>query len=144
MSVFGRGAGSRSRPIAEVEQIEHVATMRGRQMIAMMVASTMLSTSAAPAATSLATTDVRCSGSVKGYQPAKGLVGDRSVALKIAGIYLSAIYGAEIEDEKPLKVSVRDGVWHVEGTIRPGWKGGVAEIEICQTTGRVLSVRHGK
>ena len=93
----------------------------------------------------LAATDVRCAATVGGYQPATGMVGDRSIALEIARTYLSAIYGAEqIAAEMPLKATVREGVWHVEGVLKPGFDGGVAEIEICQSTGRVLSVRHGK
>ena len=93
----------------------------------------------------LAATDVRCAATVRGYQPPTGMVGDRTIALEIARTYLSAIYGAEqIAREMPLKASVREGVWHVEGVLKPGFKGGVAEIDICQSTGHVLSVRHGK
>ena len=69
----------------------------------------------------------------------------RSVAVEIAQTYLSTIYGdGQIKGEMPLKAEVRLGVWHVEGSINPGWDGGVAEIEICKSNGRVLSVIHGK
>jgi len=72
------------------------------------------------------------------------MVGDQATALEIARTYLSAIYGAEeIAAEMPLKASIREGVWRVEGVFKPGFKGGVAEIKICQSTGQVLSVHHG-
>jgi hypothetical protein len=111
-------------------------------MTAISVATIALLVLATPA---LASADTRCSAAVRGYQAPAGMVGDQSTALEIARTYLSAIYGAEqIAGEMPLKASVRDGIWHIEGSLKPGFKGGVAEIEICKSTGRVLSVRHGK
>jgi hypothetical protein len=92
-----------------------------------------------------AASDVRCAGKVEGHPPAAGLVATPSVAVALARTYLSAIYGAkQINDQLPLKATVHRGVWRVEGTLKPNLKGGVAEIEICQSTGQVLSVDHGK
>jgi hypothetical protein len=97
---------------------------------------------AAPAS---AAGDVRCAVKVEGHPPAVGLVATPSVAVAVARTYLSAIYGAkQINEQLPLKAMVHKGVWRVEGTLKPNLKGGVAEIEVCQSTGQVLSVDHGK
>jgi hypothetical protein len=88
---------------------------------------------------------IRCADPVQRYQPASGMVASRSVALDIARTYLSTIYGQDqTKSEMPLKAELRMGVWHVEGSLKPGRDGGVAEIEICKSNGRVLSVMHGK
>jgi len=73
------------------------------------------------------------------------MVASESVVLDVARIYLSAIYGAgQIKNEMPLKAKIRMGVWHIEGSLKAGFDGGVAEIEICKSNGRVLSVIHSK
>jgi hypothetical protein len=92
-------------------------------------------------------TDPRCAAQVGFYQPEAGMVGDASLARKIAELYLVSIYGVDtIKDELPLRVLLRRGVWHVAGswTNVPGQKGGVAEIDICRSNGKVLRVVHGK
>jgi hypothetical protein len=67
-------------------------------------------------------------------------------AARIAEIYLNSVYGAaQIGSELPLKVRISKQVWHVTGrNMGPGHIGGVAEIDLCQSTGQVLHVTHGK
>lgn len=83
------------------------------------------------------------------YKPKDGYVPDASTAIKIAEAVLLPIYGEKvIDEEKPLKAVLKDGVWIVEGTLPclEGKRclGGVAIIEISKDDGRVLRVSHGK
>ncbi len=92
-----------------------------------------------------AETDTRCTGVVQEYAPSDGMVPSQSVALDIARTYLWTIYGADqMKREMPLKATLRSGVWRVVGTWKGPGFGGNAEIEICRSNGRVLSVIHGE
>jgi hypothetical protein len=83
------------------------------------------------------------------YKPKDGYVPDAVTAIKIAEAVLVPIYGEKvINEEKPLKAVLKDGVWIVEGTLQcpEGERclGGVAIIEISKDDGKVLRVSHGK
>jgi hypothetical protein len=83
------------------------------------------------------------------YKPKDGYVPDTLTAIKIAEAVLVPIYGEKIiNEEKPLKAVLKDGVWTVEGTLHcpEGQRclGGVAIIEISKDDGKVLRVSHGK
>jgi hypothetical protein len=83
------------------------------------------------------------------YKPEDGYVSDAAVAIKIAEAVLVSIYGENvINEEKPFKAILKDGVWVVEGTLHcpEGQRclGGVAIIEIAKDDGRILRVSHGK
>ncbi len=90
--------------------------------------------------------DSRCAARVGPYQPPHGIIGTPRVAARVAEIYLVSIYGAElVQRELPLRVLIRREVWHITGrNLGPDFVGGVAEIDICQSTGQVLRVTHGK
>ncbi len=86
-----------------------------------------------------------CTRTVSQFQPKAGVVGSAETAKTVAIAYLKPIYGAElIEGQKPFKVSFRDGVWTVRGSLPAGMDGGVAEISICRRNGSVLQVHHEK
>lgn len=88
--------------------------------------------------------DPRCAARVDFYQPPRGIISTPRTAVEVARTYLEAIYGASaIARQLPLKASIRREVWHVEGVSRNS-VGGVAEIDMCQSTGQVLRVVHGK
>lgn len=92
-----------------------------------------------------ASADPRCAAHVSFYQPPHGMISTPRIAKQVARIYLDAIYGAgTIAHELPLKVAISREVWHVEGTLASNSVGGVAEIELCQSSGQVLRVFHGK
>ena len=87
------------------------------------------------------------------YKPKDGYVPDAATSIKIAEAVLMPIYGEKvINEEKPLKAELKDGVWVVEGTLHcPGGNpdasncvGGVAIIEISKDDGKILKVSHGK
>jgi hypothetical protein len=83
--------------------------------------------------------------STQSYLPKDGYVPNEETAIKIAVAVWEPIYGKkEIANEKPYKVNLQNGVWYVKGSVKSGWKGGVAEIEICKQTAQVIRLNHGK
>lgn len=90
--------------------------------------------------------DPRCAARVGFHQPPHGIISTPRIASQVAETYLDAIYGKDLIDrELPLKVSVSREVWHVTGKDLPvPTVGGVAEIDLCQSTGQVLRVVHGE
>jgi hypothetical protein len=87
--------------------------------------------------------------------PSPVVVPDEATAVRIAERALAKVYGQKkIEAERPFKAALRDGIWHVGGTLycrdekgnmdtRP-CAGGVAMAEIRQRDGRVLKTTHTK
>jgi hypothetical protein len=79
------------------------------------------------------------------YKPKDGYVPDEQTAIAIAVAVWSPIYGRDhIQNEKPFKAVLTNGVWHVEGTLPEGLVGGVAVAEISKDDGRILKVSHGQ
>ncbi len=83
------------------------------------------------------------------YKPSGGYVPDEQTAVAIAVAVWTPIYGKEnIDKQKPYTAELKDGVWHVRGTLQQpliGRKtGGVAEAEISKDDGRVLRIIHDK
>lgn len=81
-----------------------------------------------------------------GYVPRDGFVPDENTANLIALAILTNIYGSKkINDELPFQVTLKNGVWIVEGAPLPENKaGGVVIIKLLKSDGRVLYVSHGK
>lgn len=77
------------------------------------------------------------------YVPEDGFVPDVQTAIKIAEAVWLPIYGERIYGEKPFNAELIDGVWSVRGTLHTT-HGGVAEIEINKSDGKILRVSHGK
>ena len=84
------------------------------------------------------------------YKPQEGYVGTARIAIQIAEAVLRPIYGARlIANEEPLTaVLTNDDIWIVRGSLRKArsWPsvGGVAEIWISKSDGRILKVIHGE
>lgn len=78
------------------------------------------------------------------YEPPDGVIPNETVALDIAKVYLTTVYGkAQIESELPLVASLKDKVWTVRGSFKKKYSvGGVAEIDLSQQDGRVLRLTH--
>ena len=83
--------------------------------------------------------------------PKNGFVPDQNTAIQIAVAILIPIYGEEqIEKEKPFKATLKNEIWHVEGSLpKSGFedrivKGGVAMVEISKKDGSILWVSHSK
>jgi hypothetical protein len=92
---------------------------------------------AAPVATTNATgTFVRV--------PPDGFVPDADTAEKISEVILVRFFGeTETNMEKPLTVTLEDGVWIVKGTMPPNLLGGIAELHISKKDGAILFMSHG-
>ena len=79
------------------------------------------------------------------YRPSLGYVPDAATAIKIAVAVWEPIYGRKhIQNEKPFRAELRDGVWRVYGYLPTNTPGGVAEAEISQKDGRILRIIHGE
>jgi len=79
------------------------------------------------------------------YKPKSGYVPDEKTAIAIAVAIWTPIYGDnEIKAEKPYQAELRDGIWYVSGSLKAGWRGGVAEAEIMKDDASVIRVSHGK
>ncbi len=93
--------------------------------------------------------DPRCDEAVTMREPqvrfvgSAGVVNSESIAKDIAYTYLKAVY-PEDRHLRPMRVTFRNGVWTVNGTLPKDMVGGVAAVEICQSNGRVLQIAHGK
>ena len=65
------------------------------------------------------------------FKPKAGYVPDEKTAIAIAVAVWLPIYGEkQIESEKPFNAFLKDGVWHVAGTLPKNVPGGVAVAEI--------------
>lgn len=79
------------------------------------------------------------------YFPEDGFVKNKELAVQVAEIFLTSIYGkATIASKKPLEAFLADGVWTVNGTTPPGSRGGGVSIFICQKTGEILGMALGR
>ena len=84
------------------------------------------------------------------YKPAGGFVANAQIAVSIGEIILKSIYGdGTINAERPLTAKLTsDGTWIVRGSWKPQEKGhrvgGVAEIWISKSAGRISRVSHGE
>jgi hypothetical protein len=79
------------------------------------------------------------------YVPKAGFVPDKQTAIRVAEAILLPIYGEKrIANERPFSATLNDNTWRVEGYIAEGSDGGVAEVEISKSDGRILHVSHGK
>ncbi|XHS80499.1 NTF2 fold immunity protein [Burkholderiaceae bacterium UC74_6] len=73
------------------------------------------------------------------------MVPTEETAVEIAVAVFKPIYGADkITSQQPFQASLKSGVWHVSGSLPPGFRGGTAEAEIAQRDGRILRVWHGR
>jgi hypothetical protein len=80
-----------------------------------------------------------------GFKPKAGFVPDEKTAIAIAVAVWLPIYGEkQIESEKPFNAVLKDGVWHVEGTLPKNVPGGIAVAEISKEDARILRISHGQ
>ena len=79
------------------------------------------------------------------YIPPEGYVPDSATAIRIAEAVWIPIYGKkQIDGQRPLNVVLTQNVWTVTGSLPEGWVGGVAEIDIRKSDGKILRVIHGQ
>ena len=75
-----------------------------------------------------------------------GIIPNAKTAVVFAKIILNYHYGEEeINEENPFDVELlNDTVWYISGSLPEGAVGGVAEIFIRKSDGKVLRMIHGK
>lgn len=89
--------------------------------------------------------DARCDKSIDLVQPRRGIISNAQTANAVALLYLLPVYGRDVIDRQlPLRATLHDGVWTVEGVPPPGSIGGNATIILCQRNGAVLRMIHSK
>lgn len=89
--------------------------------------------------------DVRCDSSVDLVQPRRGIISNAQTASTVALAYLLPVYGREtISRQLPLRATLHDEMWTVEGVLPPGSIGGNAMMILCQRNGAVLRMIHSK
>lgn len=74
-----------------------------------------------------------------------GFIPNERVAIKVAMDILAEIYGKEVYEEIPVKISLyKNSTWLIEGSLKPGLFGGTFYIEIDKKSGEVKKIYHGK
>lgn len=75
-----------------------------------------------------------------------GSIIDSKDAIKKAELIWIKLYGESIKKEKPYQLfyDSKNEIWLIQGTLRTNVKGGVANILIENSTGKVLAVWHDK
>jgi NTF2 fold immunity protein len=70
-----------------------------------------------------------------------GVVADKETAIRIAEAILFPVYGENaIRGQRPYQVTLKNGQWTVDGTVRPGFVGGRFHIVILQSDARVVEI----
>jgi len=77
--------------------------------------------------------------------PSVDAVPDEETALKIAEAVLTSAYGDDVLSGDPLTVTFNESkqYWYACGSLPEGWVGGVPEIWIQKSDGRILKIYHG-
>lgn len=82
---------------------------------------------------------------IHNYIPKSGYVPDSRTAILISEAVLTPIYGKHVIDkEKPFTAKRVRAIWIVTGSLKKGFVGGVARIEIDSATGKILRVTHSE
>ena len=70
-----------------------------------------------------------------------GVVADKETAIRIAEAILFPVYGENaIRGQRPYQVTLNDGKWTVDGTVRLGFVGGSFHVVILQRDARVVEI----
>ena len=73
------------------------------------------------------------------------VVSSEQTAIQIAVAAWTPIYGKDnIERQKPYKAWLKDGIWHVTGSLPENSIGGVAIAEIRKSDAKIIRISHGK
>lgn len=84
-------------------------------------------------------------GKAKSHLPPQGIIPDEITAVKVAEVVFPGIFGQEeVAKYLPYHAQLRDGVWEVYGTLKPGSRGGTPQMTIQKKDGRVIDVWHSQ
>lgn len=83
--------------------------------------------------------------SMPGYVPKEGFVPDSRTAIAVAIAVLIPIYGEEeIQGKQPFTAALKNGKWTVIGSLPKNMVGGVPEVQLLKSSGKILKVSSGK
>ncbi len=78
------------------------------------------------------------------YRNQNGLIPNAKAAVDFAKIIFNYCENGAFNNEKPFDVELlNDTVWYISGSLPEGYLGGVAEIFIQKSDGKVLGMIHG-
>jgi hypothetical protein len=81
----------------------------------------------------------------KSSLPPQGIIPDEVTAVKVAEVVFLPIFGPEeVTKYLPYHAQLKDGVWTVYGTLKPGSRGGTPQMTIQRQDGRVIEVWHSQ
>ena len=84
-------------------------------------------------------------GTGKSPLPEKGIIPDEVTAVKVAEAVFQPIFGAdETTQYLPYHAQLKDGIWTVYGTLKPGSRGGTPQMNIQKKDGKVVEVWHSQ
>jgi hypothetical protein len=90
-------------------------------------------------------TEGRAQHAGAGYVPPEGMVPDTKTAIAIARVVLVRHYGErQVQNQQPLRATMSEGVWTVEGTLPPAMAGGVATIRIRRSDAAIIFLGHSR
>ncbi len=79
------------------------------------------------------------------YRNQNGLIPNAKAAVDFAKIIFNYCENGAFNSEKPFNVElVNNRVWYIYGSLPKGTVGGVVEISIQKSDGKVLAIFHGK
>ena len=80
------------------------------------------------------------------YKKNEGFIPDEKTAIKIAEAVWLPIYGDSINEKKPFIATYdeEEDCWEVYGTLPENMRGGVPEIKINKSDGKIFYVNHDK
>jgi len=81
----------------------------------------------------------------KSSLPARGIIPDEPTAVKVAEAVLPPIFGSEeVTKYSPYHATLKDDVWTVYGTLKPGSRGGTPQMRIQKKDGKVIEIWHSQ
>ncbi|SRR6266436_4190684 len=81
----------------------------------------------------------------KSSLPSQGVIPDEVTAVKVAEAVFPPIFGPdEVTKFSPYHAQLKDGVWTVYGTLKPGSRGGTPQMTIQKKDGKVIEVWHSQ
>ncbi|MFC0130977.1 hypothetical protein CR105_05165 [Massilia eurypsychrophila] len=85
------------------------------------------------------------SDSTPGYVPKEGFIPDRRTAIAVAIAVLIPIYGEEeVRENRPFVATLKGGKWTVTGSLPKNMVGGVPEVQLSKSNGKILKISAGK
>lgn len=77
--------------------------------------------------------------------PPEGIIPDEITAVKVAEVVFPRIFGEdEVTKYLPYHAQLKDGVWEVYGTLKPGSRGGTPQMTIQKKDGKVIDIWHSQ